>query len=67
VSALLMHTQAQTTRRYTQGMVREESLAAVAALTASLGSSQSLPTPAPKLAKNARQWRKQDGKGGGQD
>jgi hypothetical protein len=31
-----MHTQAQTTRRYTQGMVREESLAAVAALTASL-------------------------------
>jgi integrase len=69
VSALLMHTQAQTTRRYTQGMVREESLAAVAALTASLQqrSSQTLPTPAPKLAKNARQWRKQDGKGGSQD
>jgi integrase len=67
VSALLMHTQAQTTRRYTQGMVREESLAAVAALTASLGSSQSLPTPAPKLAKNARQWRKRDRKDDGQD
>jgi hypothetical protein len=35
-SSQSLPTQAQTTRRYTQGMVREESLAAVAALTASL-------------------------------